>query len=465
MEEIFGLLLLFAIVIIVVLIIMVIKYFTYYKPKRFIERLCNILDLKEKVFNKYYYTFMIFTIVISGEKDKHHISIKCESKRKYNKEENDYINYIPLTVDIRSVVNYNIVFCTDNIQLKQDKEDYYDLIIDILSYCDKITVAYLSNKETISIINTMLKNNIKIIIQKDLIQLKWEEGNNYSKDNLLIFKDAVDKALSVSNKIITNKFEEDILITNINNEKNIDLRIINLKHILFSNNINKYHDFLNKLKNDRSRLISYIALIGLNVDIDVNINLLLESNNINALLFVLEYIRFNYKKSNYSKILIDIIYKADNLNIIKKILDVLKKYKDQNIDYKGIIEYLTDKFYSDNYQVKLIIIDFLNETNAKEGIDWLIKQLNEEHEILIKAITSLGNLGKINAVQHLLPLTKGLQNPNDIKNAVRKAIQQIQKNIPENQKGDLTLTEIEKAGELSLDNIKGNGNLSVKEED
>ena len=70
------------------------------------------------------------------------------------------------------------------------------------------------------------------------------------------------------------------------------------------------------------------------------------------------------------------------------------------------------------------------------------------------------SLGEIKAVEYILPLTKGLNTP-EIKKASLDAIRILQRNIPKNLKGELSVsTEIEKGGQLSVNDNKDIGNLS-----
>jgi len=260
---------------------------------------------------------------------------------------------------------------------------------------------------------------------------------------------------------------ENAYIKNIKNEKTDEIRIKNLNLLVASDNINNHENFLLSLLNDKCNMISIIAAGSL------------KSKGLNYLIKTLEkgYLNqyetekiISYLKNfcNEKKVL-NAFYKLlenpdKNENLINKIINILKNNKDtKSINYVLKFIEINNNIINSSYELQNTIIDYLGDFKIKKGINYLISLLDSDDEIKIAVINSLSKIKDIKTVQYLLPLTKGILNPANVKKAAKEAIQKIQADIPEDQKGDLTLTEIEKAGELSMENNeeKSKGDLSI----
>jgi|GEM_PF-1251061 len=417
-----------------------------------------------------------------GVINKHNIEVN------YNKEKylaNNYENYIPKNVNLKfylclTVLNNNKT--ANNYSLKiENKLDYYinknsvSGNDNIDKYITKIInkreiIARLSS-ETIGVIKKIHNKSKEIIIEKNYITIRlpfrFSTVSNIKNKINNILDDTIILSEKLSNNIETDK----LLLKNIETEKNQSFRLINMKMLLESKNLENYKDNIKKLVNDRNSEISIIASCILQENTPSYLIKHLESNNKSKILLSLKYLQ----QFNINKLILKNLYNllnTDNKKIITTLCNIFIKMNDIN-SIKYIIDFIKHKesLIDKSIDVRYCLVLFIKNFKTNECLNWLIKQLNFElnkqniqpsksKSFIIETIKTLSIIGNIKAVEYLIPITKGLKST-EIKKEALNAIYNIQKNIPEKYKGDLTLTEIENIGKLSSDNKKDSGRLSI----
>jgi len=463
MSEFIGLIF-FIMVLLVPVFIAIFTLLTISSVENFINKLVDAIGGYNKKIVKSkrnYYTYKRAALILTCEINEFNIVIEYEYY-----DEGDFI----IKLEKKSNKKFDFYFSTEKSKNTIYSGAYKDILFDIFEFDNiKKAVARLSNNKIRDIINYLLNNRINIIIDNGTMKFRHHFISNtlINKNKLKIFKEAIVKSLIFINYILTDKTDDELIILNIKNEKDQDIRIINIQQLI-ENKIDLNSSLIKDLQNDNDKIISAIASIIINKNTDKNLEILLNSNKKRAIFFALEYINYHYNKVNADKLLIDSLFKYDDTDIIIKIFEILSfYYSGNNYLNKKIIDFINQKksIIEKMKILKLALIQFVSNTKIKESISWLVEKLYEkDEEIIIESINALGSIGDIKAVESLLPFMKGILFPSDIKYAARNAIQQIQKNIPKDQQGDLTLTEIEKSGELSLNSDDNTGKLTIEKE-
>jgi len=308
-------------------------------------------------------------------------------------------------IEIKKITGYSLKINIEKNDFTHFGLKYKDIKIGDDYFDKKIFIEGNQEREIISKFNSNIKNRIynNIIYNYSSYTINRNKISFYiEEEKIENIETIINESIYLSNHLFSKQDTDKLLIDNINNENINNARIRNMEMLIESDELIKHHDFFKNLQNDYNITIAVMASYAL---------------------------------------------KEPGL---KKLIALLDRFS---------IDDLPET--SNNFFIKLT--DYLGNIKEKKAADWLIKHLNiNDNDKKISVINALGKIGSIKAVEYLLPLTKGL-NPSNVKKASLDAIQKIQANIPEDQKGDLTLTEIEKAGELSLENNKekNKGDLSI----
>jgi|GEM_PF-7096318 len=338
-----------------------------------------------------------------------------------------------------------------------------------LKNIDNNTIYGTINDFNIKVENTEVNNRDNIVIKiwqnnkKNKLKLRKESiifdiaadevktGDKYFDEKVLI--EAQDELYAIA--VLSNDIRN-IIINFFNNgydfqiqEDSIDISLIGKKYT-----INEVKQIIKEIIYISKKLFNddIMKCLITNIKSDTcceirrkNFILYIENNKLNEIKDQL------LKLKSHSDIeiafLSSFLLKEHGLSDLKKIL----KNNYQKIDTVSFIEY------------KKKIINYIAEKKIVEGINWLIKLLHKNNkEIITITINALSRFKNINAIEYLLPFTKSFYNT-EIKMAAKKAINKIQGNIPKNQRGALTLSRIEKSGELFIaDDKKNKGKLSIK---
>jgi len=330
----------------------------------------------------------------------------------------------------------NIITGDENFDIKKIvNSNNYKKALSLLSYITRLQIL------------TFLQNGLYIKINDNEITA---ESINYNAFDDKFFN----FILKFSNSFFNNNVDDLNIIDNIKTEKNKYVRINNLK-LLIKNKNNDYSSFYKSLLNDDMHEIRIIAANQLK---EYGISTLINTLNhpeLKIQLMSLDCLKNYINNNNVFKSFINLINKTNEKLIILKILDsfIEKKHTDCINKIHKFIK-LRINFIEDSKIITIKIIRLLGLFKDKKGIDFIIKHLNnKDKEIVMESINSLIKINSIKTIPNLNNITKGFI-PAVIKKAAKEAIQKIQASIPEDQKGDLTLTEIEKAGELSPENNK-----------
>jgi len=319
----------------------------------------------------------------------------------------------------------------------------------------KRRIIAVLDKETRDLILGYINQYIRFSIINNEIVL------SYQYFTLRYWEKIIKNLINLSNKLYRSIDIDINLINNIEKEKNNAVRIKNMENLLLSDELNKYKSLFLKLKNDPVNEIAIIANYALKEEgIDYLLTIIKDSND-NLKIMAIDYL----KKFWNNKDVLREFYKllnSYNEYILIKIINIFIKINDK----ESIIH--VNNFIKNNHEYIIksisllnVISDYIQIFKVKD-CDLFLKNLLESNDknIKLKAINTIAKLGDISLIQYIYPLSKGLNHP-DIKNAVNNAISILQKNIPLNQRGDLTLAEIENSGKLSLKKDNDNGKLSI----
>jgi hypothetical protein len=378
------------------------------------------------------------------------------------------INTPPIKIDFESRIR----------EEKTKNQSYDEIIFDRHVYLNNIDViARLTNTRAREIFKYLNSNNIILKISDNTLKITCEYKNPLSLlfNNFLIIERSINNLLELGEMIYV-KPENDVklIYKNINNEKNINIQIMNMT--ILSKTKENHNNFYYEIIKNGNYILKSFASIGLKKNVIENLEILINSYNSSAQLFAINYLIENYKDFPQSiNLLSKSLYKVIDINLLLKILNSLFKIKNK-MSYLQILNYIKERdknlqFLIDNesgkYEeyiiIKLNIIKNFGMQKFTNSINWLASNLkNRNLEILFASINALSKIGNSRAVEYLLPLTKGFHS-SEVKMTAQDAINNIQKNIPKDQQGDLTLAEIENTGQLSIENGDG-GNLSLNDD-
>ena len=147
------------------------------------------------------------------------------------------------------------------------------------------------------------------------------------------------------------------------------------------------------------------------------------------------------------------------------VIDIFRRKNDVN-SVEHVLTFLKNKedLIRNNPDLRYKLVNYFGVLKVKEANSWILEQLkNKENDFILSILDALGSIGDIKSVEHLVPFTKGFYY-SGIKKAAKDAVIKLQKNIPKEREGDLTMSEIENnAGELSIQENEKEGKLSLEE--
>jgi|GEM_PF-6884134 len=298
-------------------------------------------------------------------------------------------------------------------------------------------------------------NDIKeISLAKNYISI-----STWDKD-LLTNNESQKYIMSLIKKILeNNKSIENRLINNINNETIEEVRENNLKMLIESQLYIKYNKFIKKLENDKNPgIVILAASISKEKGLPKVINAIMNNRTrkiINMGLDILKkYPENNMVLDTYHKLL-DFI----NINIVKEvILCICELKKRKSIPYLLDIIQKRGKDINDEY-VAIPLIKYFKELNVKKSINWLKTLfMTDNRYILLESINAVKIIGDINCIKDLTKI-KNEHYDNAIKKAADDAIKYIQKDIPDDIRGNLEISNFDGIGNLSTN--EDNGKLST----
>jgi hypothetical protein len=368
---------------------------------------------------------------------------------------------------------YDVFFLEDldtNFLHWREKKELADRVNSIYVYesGNRRLISKILNTKTRDVFQGFIDEPVQLNILQNTMMLKYRclptylvlfFKQKYFREDLVLFfkqkyfREVIDRIIRLSDNLLSDR-NADLLLETMETETDTDLLILCLMLLFIEKQTDAVTAVFREYERHTDPVLRTVARCGLHKETYEDIDFLIKHERERERCFALENMPvFRLHRPQKVELLTYSLYHFDGFVSLSRALDSLTAV-DRRRCQTVLYEYLTHKKQKREalgYLEKDYVIQQIGRHGYHKCFGFLMDFLQDEYDAIKKScMKALASLGDIRAVPVLLPYSKSPYS-SELKQAAATAIQTLQKDIPRDRKGSLSLSQTGQQGALSME--------------